>query len=45
MEGGGADVEKGVSAFCMCSDSAAHFIHKSVLTTRRQPSGQLTLFS
>ena len=43
-KGGDADVEKSVAVFTADSNFAARALHKSVLTTRRQSSGQLIIF-
>ena len=39
-----ADVEKSIAVFTADSNFAARALHKSVLTTRRQSSGQLIIF-
>ena len=34
QEGGGANAEKGISAFRMCSNPAVHLLYKSAMTAR-----------
>ena len=43
-KGGDADVEESIAGYPAGSDFAARAFHKSVLTTRRQSSGQLIIF-
>ena len=37
QEGGGANAEKGISAFRMCSNPAVHLLYKSAMTARLNP--------